>query len=395
MDNFTQDIVKRILDVTGRPPAEGFPLHAPEFRGNELKYVQDCIETGWVSSVGSYVDRFERDLSAYTGSPHTVVTVNGTAALHLACVLAGVEAQDEVLMPALTFVATANAVSYTGAIPHFVDSEEVRLGVCPEKLETYLREIAEKRQGSLFNKMTQRRIKALVVMHTFGLATDMPALLRLCGEFHLELIEDAAEALGSFAFGRHLGTLAPIGVLSFNGNKVVTTGGGGALLIRDPEMAKRAKHLSTTGKRPHPWAFEHDMIAYNYRLPNLNAALGCAQLESLPRFLSQKRELAQRYQRSFADCQGAQIIADPAESKSNRWLNALLLDSDKKYARDEILRATNEMKLMTRPVWKLMNELPMYKSCPRMDLSVARELEQRIVNLPSSASLGAKPQHDS
>ena len=364
------------------------PLHEPTFTGKEWDYVKDCIDTGWVSSVGSYVDQFEERLAEYTGVKRAVAVVNGTAALHICLKLAGVEAGDEVLLPTLTFIATPNALSYCGAIPHFVDSEEVTLGLGPYKLADYLSEISDLRGNECFNRKTGRRIKSVVPMHTYGHPVDLDPLLEVCERFKLDLIEDAAESLGSYYKGRHTGQWGKLSALSFNGNKVITTGGGGAILTNDESLGALAKHLTTTAKVPHKWNFKHDMIGYNYRLPNINAALGCAQLEQLPDFLLQKRGLAERYRQAFAEVQGVHFFAEPEHSHSNYWLNTLLLDDANCDKRDELLELTNGSGIMTRPTWTLMHKLPMFVDCPRMDLSVAENLERRLINIPSSASLG-------
>jgi len=362
-------------------------LHQPLFRGNEWKYLKDCLDTGWVSSVGSYVDRIEQMLAEYTGAKRVVAVVNGTAALFIAMKLAGVEPGDEVLIPALTFVATANAVAYCGAIPHLTDSEFETLGMDPAKLEAYLADIAQNDGETTRNRFTGARIKAVIPMHTFGHPVDLDPLVELCKRWNLELIEDAAESLGSFYKRRHTGTFGRIGILSFNGNKVVTTGGGGALLFNNEAEANFAKHLTTTARRPHKWEYFHDMLGYNFRMPNLNAALGCAQLENLPDFLESKRILTMQYIEALRNVPGLKIVKEPSFAHSNYWLNALVLDEDVSSLRDAILEATNGSGIMTRPVWTLMHHLPMYKNCPRMDLSVAEILEKRIVNIPSSAVL--------
>jgi len=367
---------------------EFIALHEPSFNGNEWKYVKDCIDTGWVSSVGEYVNRIERDLADYTGSAYAVAVVNGTAALHIALQLAGVKAGDEVLVPSLTFIATANAVSYCGAVPHFVDSEEKTLGLDPNKLYNYLKEICELRSPGCFNRQTGRRISAVLPMHTFGHPVDMDPLSEMCQRFNLKLVEDATESLGSLYKGRHTGSMGEISVLSFNGNKTVTTGGGGAVLTNDASLAKLAKHMTTQAKVPHRWEFNHDMVGYNYRMPNINAALGCAQLEQLSGFIEKKRRLATRYQEAFKHVSGISFFTEPDFAHSNYWLDVLMLDKEYSGERDNLLELTNNLGIMTRPSWVLMNKLPMYQACPRMDLSVAEDLERRILNIPSSASLG-------
>jgi len=388
--SLTPEAVLRALR-TVVPPGP-LALHEPRFSGNEWNYVKECLDTGWVSSVGKFVDRFERDLAETTGARHAVAVVNGTAALHICLKLAGVEPGDEVLMPALTFVATANAVSYCGAVPHFVDVDEATLGMVAPALRDYLENIADLRAGACFNRTTGRRIRALLPMHTFGHPSDLDALADVAARFRLELIEDAAESLGSYYKGRHTGNVGRLSALSFNGNKIITTGGGGAILTNDADLARLAKHITTTAKVPHRWRFEHDMVAYNYRLPNINAALGCAQLEQLPDFLERKRQLFQRYRAAFADIAGAHIVEEPAGCRSNYWLQTLLLDEASADRRDDILAATNDAGLMTRPAWTPMHRLAPYANCPRADLPVAESLERRIINLPSSPQLLARSQ---
>lgn len=363
-------------------------LHEPSFIGNEWKYVKECIDTAWVSSVGKYVDRFEVMLSEFTGVKKTVAIVNGTAALHIALKVVGIEPDDEVLMPPLTFVATANAVAYCGAVPHFVDVSEKSLGVDPLVLRNYLKSIIETRCGRSFNKETGRCIRALLVVHTFGHPAEIDCLAEICREYKLELIEDAAESLGSYYKNTHTGNWGRVAICSFNGNKTVTTGGGGALFTNDEELAIFTKHLTTTAKVPHPWEYRHDQVGYNYRLPNINAALGCAQLEQLPLFLKQKRALAERYAEAFRDVPGVRFLREPEEARSNYWLNALLLDEYDNGERDAILGLTNKNKIMTRPSWTLMHRLPMYQDCPRMALPISESLDRRLINIPSSATLG-------
>jgi perosamine synthetase len=380
------EIMER-LEAVLSPYPHPLMLHEPCFEGNEWEYTKQCLDSGWVSSAGKYVEKFEQHLADFTGVKQAVALVNGTAALHLSLLLAGVKAGEEVLLPALTFIATANAVSYIKAVPHFVDSSEYSLGLDSEKLSLYLQEMAHlKAQGS-FNKYTGRRISALIVMHTFGHPVDLDPLLDLCEKYQMILIEDAAEALGSYYKGKHVGHGGLLSTLSFNGNKIITTGGGGAILSNDSEMAARARHLSTQAKVPHPLAFNHDQIGFNYRMPNLNAALGCAQLEQLPRFIEKKRLLAQRYQLAFSSLAGIKIFQEADYATSNYWLNVLLLDEEYSKERDRLLELTHQQGIMTRPAWTLMHKLPMYKDCPRMDLSTAESLERRIINLPSSAFL--------
>ncbi|MBQ9274250.1 MAG: LegC family aminotransferase [Succinivibrio sp.] len=379
-----------MLPESGGP----YPLHAPEFEGHELEYVDDCIKTGWVSSVGSYVDRFERDLAAFCGVKRAVAVSNGTASLHISLLACGVKRDDEVLIPDLTFVATANAVTYLGAIPHLVDCESTSLGVDAAALDDYLKEIAALRPEGLINKITGRRISALVPMHTFGHPCDMEALSALCERCHLTLIEDAAEAIGSFYHGRHCGNFGKVAALSFNGNKTITTGGGGAVLTNDEELGALIKHLTTQAKVPHAFRFRHDHIGYNYRMPNLNAALGCAQLEQLERKLTLKRIVAARYERLFRKVAGFSFVKEPPYCKSNYWLNAILLDRSCAELRDDIITALNENGIGSRPVWDLMSSLPMFKDCPRMPCPVAEDISSRLINLPSSPKLANLPEPD-
>lgn len=385
----SKSLVERIINVIKSvlPAQEQIALHEPCFAGNEWAYIKDCLDSGWVSSAGNYVTRFEQMLAEFTGAAHAVATVNGTAALHICLLLAGVRPGDEVLLPALTFVATANAVSYCGAVPHFVDSAPDTLGVDPRKLADYLQDIAELRDGNCYNRITGRRISVLLPVHTFGHPVNLDPLLELCRKYRLLLVEDAAEALGSLYKGRHVGTFGKLAALSFNGNKIITTGGGGAILTGDPELARLAKHLTTTAKLPHPWEFYHDRVGYNYRLPNINAALGCAQLEKLPELINKKRALAEKYSRAFAGLRGVSFFTEPPFARSNYWLNALLLDEARAGLQDMLLEETNRRGIQTRPAWRLMPELPMYRDCPAMDLVVAQSLARRVINIPSSAVL--------
>lgn len=364
------------------------PLHEPTFAGNEWSYVKNCLDTGWVSSVGKYVDDFEERLADYTGVKHAVSVMNGTAALHTCLILAGVQPSDEVIMPALTFVATANAIAYTGGIPHFVDCEVQSLGIDASKLDQYLQEEGIMRSSGLYNKRTGRRIKAIVVMHTYGHSSHMSQLLEVADRYELTIIEDAAESLGSYYNGQHTGNFGLLAAVSFNGNKVITAGGGGAILTNDGELAAKAKHLTTTAKIPHPWMLSHDTIGYNYRMPNLNAALGCAQLEQLPTFLAKKRMLANTYKAAFASVDGVRFLEEPTWGQSNYWLNTIILESPDLEVRNQILEETNRRGIMTRPAWQLMHQLPMYANCPRMDLSTVERLVDAIINIPSGAALG-------
>lgn len=377
------DATREVLGSAPRPVL----LHGPDLRGRAGEYVQDCIDTAWVSSAGSYVDRFERELAAMTGARRAIAVVNGTAALHMALKLVDVEAGDEVLVPSLTFVATANAVTYCGAFPHFVDVELATLGLDPSSLEQRLAVIGEKQNGRVLNRETGRRLAAVVPMHTFGHPVDLAGLMEVCERWGLPLVEDAAESLGSHYHGRHTGTFGRLGILSFNGNKIVTTGGGGAILTDDERLADRAKHLTTTAKVPHRWEFIHDETGYNYRMPNINAALGCGQLERLDEMVTLKRRLADAYRDALADVRGVRFIQEPPGCRSNYWLNAIELDERLTGDRDAMLAAFDNEGIQARPVWRPMHQLSMYRSCPRADLPVTERLAERIINLPSSASL--------
>jgi perosamine synthetase len=379
-DLLARRIIEGVRAAAAEPDAPQ-PLHEPVFEGREIAYLTECIETGWVSSVGKFVDRFEQELAAFTGARRAVAVANGTVALHACLRLAGVEPGDEVLVPTLTFVGTVNPIAYAGAIPHFVDSEEATLGVDPNKLAAYLATMLAE-EGPR-NRNTGRPVRALVVMHTYGHPARLRELADVCERFGLVLIEDAAESLGSYYRGTHTGNTGRLAALSFNGNKTVTTGGGGAILTNDEGLGVLAKHVTTTAKQPHRWAFNHDMVGYNYRMPNINAALGCAQLEQLPGFLDAKRVLATRYMEAFRDAPGFHVFCEPPECRSNYWLNVLLLDPAHESRRDAVLEATNAAGITTRPAWTLMHRLPMFATAPRMDLCTAESIERRLINLPS------------
>ncbi len=360
---------------------EFIPLHAPFFGGNEKVYLNECIDSTFVSSVGKFVDKFEEVVAAYTGAAKAVVCVNGTNALHLALVLAGVERNDEIITQALTFIATANAISYCGAHPVFTDVDKDTMGLSPNAVDKWLTNHAEIRNDECFNKETGRRIKAVVPMHTFGHPIHLDEMVDVCKKWNLELIEDAAESLGSFYKGKHTGTFGKIGVLSFNGNKTITTGGGGMLLFKDEELGKYAKHLTTQAKVPHAWEFVHDHIGYNYRMPNINAALGCAQMEQLETILKDKRSTSESYKTYFED-KAIRFFSEPENCQSNYWLNAVILPD--KDAQIRFLEQTNAEGVMTRPIWELMNRLPMFENCQTDDLENTRWFADRVVNLPSS-----------
>lgn len=369
---------------TFKQPEGLVPLHAPCFIGNEKKYLNECIDTTFVSSVGKFVDRFEEMVQEYTGAKKAVVCVNGTNALHMAMLLVGVEQGDEVITQPLTFIATANAINYIGAHSVFLDVDLDTMGLSPAKMSEWLRENAEIRLGECFNRSTGRRIKACVPMHTFGHPVHLDELVEVCQEYHIELVEDAAESMGSFYKGRHTGTSGKVSAISFNGNKTITTGGGGMLLFMDEELGRYAKHITTQAKVPHRWEFVHDHIGYNYRMPNINAALGCAQMENLQDFVNDKRDLACKYAEFFKDSD-ITFFSEPANCKSNYWLNAVILTD--KTTREQFLEKTNNAGVMTRPVWQLMNRLPMFRDCQCGDLSNAEWLEERVVNIPSSVRL--------
>ncbi|TQP19746.1 LegC family aminotransferase [Vibrio cholerae] len=364
---------------------EFIPLHAPTFTGNEKAYVMETIDSTFVSSVGKFVDEFERKMEAFTGSARAVATVNGTAALHAALYMAGVERGDLVITQALTFVATCNALYHMGAEPIFVDVSPVSLGLCPKAVNAFLEENAEVTEAGCIHKQTGRRIKAVVPMHTFGHPVELEELVAVCLKWHITLVEDAAESLGSFYKGKHTGTLGEFGAVSFNGNKIITTGGGGMVLCGTEEAGRRTKHVTTTAKVPHPYEFFHDEPGFNYRMPNLNAALGCAQMEVLERYLAQKRQLAHKYQAFFAGSD-VTFVVEPEYAQSNYWLNAIICADAQQ--RNELLEQTNAAGVMTRPIWQLMHRLPMFKKALRGDLTHSEFIEAHLVNLPSTPSKG-------
>lgn len=360
---------------------EFIPLHAPVFEGREKEYVLDTIRSTFVSSVGAYVDRFEREIAHYTGAEKAIAVVNGTAAIHTALILSGVQQGELVITQSLTFVATCNAIRYCGADPVFVDVDRDTMGLSPAAMEIWLQENALlDAQGVCRFKYDSRVIRACLPMHTFGHPVKLDELLQVCTRWNIQLIEDAAESLGSYYKNKHTGTFGLLGTLSFNGNKVMTTGGGG-MILTNTELGTKAKHLTTTAKKPHPYEFVHDEVAYNYRMPNLNAALGCAQLEQLDKFVKAKRTLAQRYTDFFKNSE-LQFFTEPEHCQSNYWLNAVVCECAAQ--RDALLKATNESGVMTRPIWTLMNKLPMYSNCVMGNLTNAEWLESRVVNLPSS-----------
>lgn len=380
-------LFKAIIDfIKSQYPAMDFiPLHSPRFIGNERKYVLDTIDTTFVSSVGEYVNKFEEMMCQITGAKYCIAIVNGTSALHMGLLMADVAHDDEVLTQSLTFIATCNAISYVGAKPVFIDVERTSLGMSPDSLSDYLKNCSEQRDdGFTYSKLSKKRIKACVPMHTFGLPGRIDEIAKICNEYNITLIEDAAESIGSYYKTKHTGVFGRVGTFSFNGNKTITCGGGGALITNDPGIAKRAKHLTTQAKVPHPWAFVHDEVGYNYRLPNLNAALACAQLEQLDAFVDDKRKLAKEYSTFFSKV-GVDFVSEIEHSKSNYWLNAILMED--KTEREEFLKYANDNGVMSRPAWELMHRLPMFKEAGRGDLSNSTWLADRLVNIPSSVRL--------
>ena len=382
MESSYKKITDFIHDLYGAPEV---PLHAPCFIGNEKKYLAECVDTTFVSSVGQFVDRFEEKMAQYTGAARAVTCVNGTNALHLALLLVGVARGDEVLTQALTFIATCNAIRYIDAYPVFLDVDQSTMGLSPDAMRDWLFRNAEMKDSQCFNKNTQRRIKACVPMHTFGHPARIDEIAAVCEEYHIELVEDAAESLGSLYKGQHTGLFGRVGVISFNGNKTITTGGGGMLLLNNEELGAQAKHLTTQAKVPHRWEFIHDRVGYNYRMPNINAALGCAQLEHLEEFVLNKRETAEKYHAFFATIDDMDYFLEPENCRSNYWLNTILLKD--RQAQQDFLQYTNAHGIMTRPAWQLMNRLEMFKGCETDGLKHTQWLEERIVNIPSSVNL--------
>ncbi len=358
------------------------PLAVPVFKGNEKKYLIECIDTTFVSSVGKFVDRFEEDTARYTGCKRAVVCVSGTNALHMSLMLAGVERDDEVLTQALTFIATCNALSYIGAHPVFIDVDKDTMGLSPVAVREWLAKNSEQKNGECYNKRTGRRIKACVPMHTFGHPVHLDELVEVLEEYHIELVEDAAESIGSLYKGKHTGTFGKVGALSFNGNKTITTGGGGMMLFNDEQLGAYAKHITTQAKIPHRWEFRHDHIGYNYRMPNINAALGCAQLEHIEEYVASKRETARAYQEFFSNISEIEFFTEPENTRSNYWLNAVVLKD--KGMQQDFLQYTNDHGVMTRPIWELMNRLPMFEHCENDGLRNTIWFADRVVNIPSS-----------
>lgn len=396
------------------PNRDFIPLHEPHFGGNEKKYLADCVDSTFVSSVGKYVDRFEEMIRDYTGAKYAIATVNGTAALHVALKLAGVQQGDLVITQPLTFIATCNAISYCGAEPVFVDIDRETLGMSPESLEAWLAANTVTEDGACYyngvhelhefhelNKVAdrksrqiseisvisgQKKISACVPMHTFGHPCRIDRIIDICNRFHIPVVEDSAESIGSYYKGQHTGTFGKLGILSFNGNKTITTGGGGMIITNDDELGPLAKHITTTAKKPHPWNFEHDMVGFNYRMPNVNAALGCAQMERLKDILENKRNTAHVYRDFFSQVAEIEYIPEPSDTISNYWLNVILLKNLEE--REEFLKQSNDNKVMTRPAWILMNELEMFNSALTANLSISQEISEGLVNIPSSCRMG-------
>ncbi len=377
-----KEIINFIKELYGNKAV--IPLHEPRFIGNEKKYLSECIESTYVSYIGEFVSRFEDMMKSFTGAKHAIATVNGTLALHMALLVAGVKRDDEVLTQPLTFVATVNTISHCGATPVFIDCEKDTLGMSPEKLGEFLERKTYMKDEYCYNKKTGRKISACIPVHVFGHPVRIDRIQKICNQYNIALVEDAAESLGSFFKGKHTGIFGKLGILSFNGNKIVTTGGGGMVLTDDDALAKKVKHLTTTAKVPHRWKYIHDEVGYNYRLPNVNAAIGCAQMEKLPMFLKNKRDLTTIYEEFFNRI-GILFFKEKADCQSNYWLNTIFLDN--KEQRDEFLEYSNSNGVMTRPAWTLLNKLTMYKDSYNDGLENAQWLEDRLVNIPSSVRL--------
>ncbi|MEY4618764.1 MAG: hypothetical protein RL101_950 [Actinomycetota bacterium] len=385
MSSLAADFVGAIRSVVGHS-GEPIGLHVPEIGELEHQYLRECLDSTFVSSVGAFIPKLETRMQEITGAKHAIAVSNGTVGLQVAMFLAGVKPGDEVVIPTLSFIATANAVSHCGAVPYFVDSEESTLGMSPAALRVAL-ESFERRGFELINPVSGRRVSAIVPMHTLGHPVDIKAIVALGDEFGLPVVEDAAESLGSFVDGQHTGTFGLTGMISFNGNKIVTTGGGGVILTNDDELGRKAKHLTTTAKLAHRWEFEHDEVAWNYRMPNLNAALGMAQLDKYPRYLAQKKVLADKYALAFAGVSGMSFVAEPAGTSSNYWLCAVRLDSPSLQVRDELMEAAHEAGLLVRPMWNLLHKQRMYQDCGRGDVSVATDLHASLICIPSTPAL--------
>ena len=380
MNDFSKELVSFVRDQYGTKGA--IPLHAPCFDGKEKEYLLDVIDSTFVSTVGECVTRFETKVAEYTGAKYAVAVVNGTSALHVALIVAGVQSNDEVITQSLTFVATCNAIRYCGAEPVFVDVDRCTLGMSPDSLESFLGCYAEIRDDGLcWNKKTGRVIKACVPMHNLGHPVKLVELKKICHKYNIQLVEDSAESLGSFYSGTHTGRSGLLSIVSFNGNKIITTGGGGMVITDNKEIYEKVRHLTTTAKIDHPWLYMHDELGFNYRLPNLNAALGCAQMEQLPNYVKRKRALAQRYSDWFSNKEYS-FIHEPENSKSNYWINSFLTNN--RSERDQLLKYTNNNKVMTRPSWTPMHTLDMFKNNQKYNLKNTEWLEDRLICIPSS-----------
>jgi perosamine synthetase len=379
--------ISLIIDALRSVVTPPCALHEPRISDNEKKYVNECLDSGWVSTAGKFVDQFEIKLAEFTESKYAIATSSGTAALHICLLLSGVKNNDEVILPSLSFIATANAIAYCNAVPHFIDVNERSLGIDPVALDQHLGEVGEIKNGQLINRETLRPIRAVICMHTFGHPVELEALQTVCKEYNLPLIEDAAESLGSLYKNTHTGNFGQVSAFSFNGNKIATAGGGGAIVTNDKKTAELAKHLVTTAKKPHQWEYIHDQIGFNYRMPNINAALACGQLENLPNNLDKKRKLNERYSKAIANISGTKLFQEQDECRSNYWLNLLILDDDKAHLRHDLLKTTNEIGLMCRPAWQPIHISDPYISSPRANLEVTESLYSRIINIPSSPHL--------
>ena len=382
--NIANKVLTAIKAITSKTPLS---LSEPVFDGKEAFYLNECIESTFVSSVGKFVDEFERNLEEYTGAKHAISLVNGTSALHIALKVIGISSDDEVLIPALSFIASANAVAYCNGTPHFIDSDEGTMGVDVDKLADYLKVSTEQRSGFCINKKTNKVIKAIIPVHTFGHPVRIDNLIDLANKHNIKVIEDAAESIGSFYKGKHTGTFGLMGALSFNGNKTITTGGGGAILTNDTSLANLVKHLTTTAKKAHRWEFIHDEIGFNYRMPNINAALGCGQLECISQKIRCKRKLFERYRPEFNLISDLILFNEPVNCKSNFWLQTIILKKDNIQLRDKILQVTNDASIATRPAWQTLNSQKSFQNSPSMDLSCAESLYKRIINIPSSPNI--------
>ena len=386
--NSSFKIISRIIKkVTNKNSAK---LHTPFFIGKENLYLKDCIKSTFVSTSGKYIEQFEKKIKKFTGAKHAVAVVNGTVALQVALRALGVQMYDEILIPSLTFVATANAVKHCGAIPHFIDSNEKSLGLCLNNLEEHLKKKSIKRGRHIYNRTTGRRIYAIIPVHVYGHITNMKKLRAIAKKLNLKVLEDAAESLGSFYLGKHAGTMGDAGILSFNANKIITTGGGGMILTGNSLLAKQIRHLISTAKLPHPWKFIHDKVAWNYRMPNINAALGCAQIEKIITILKYKKKITESYQKEFKTFNDISFIHQPEGCKSNYWLNTIRVKNLKIAKRDLLLKKLNNNYFECRPAWKLLHKLKMFRGCPKSKLNNSEKLESELITLPSSPVYGRR-----